>query len=71
MTDKREKAGSGEGGEKRKIPSSPPLFRQKKKEIEAGRNKSRKSRNKSKKIEAIENKGKEKLKVRRNKGKRT
>ena len=71
MIDKREKAGSGEGGEKRKIPSSPPLFRQKKKEIEAGRNKSRKSRNKSKKIEAIENKGKEKLKVRRNKGKRT
>lgn len=68
MIDKREKAGSGE---KRKIPSSPPLFRQKKKEIEAGRNKSRKSRNKSKKIEAIENKGKEKLKVRRNKGKRT
>ena len=68
MTDKREKAGSGE---ERKIPSSPPLFRQKKKEIEAGRNKSRKSRNKSKKIEAIENKGKEKIKVRRNKGKRT
>lgn len=71
MTDKREKAGSGEGGEKRKILSSPPLFRQKKKKIVAGRNKSRKSRNKSKKIEAIENKGKERIKVRRNKGKRT
>lgn len=48
MTDKREKAGSGEGGEKRKIPSSSPLFWQEKKKIETGRNKSRKSRNKKK-----------------------